>query len=406
MDTINQKLTDEELKIITEVLDEVMTKYEENSDYILEKDSDKKSFAYRFKGLFPQSRTCIIPRCNNRSITNSHTIQKAHSLTMIAENHHVYSPLFNKKTGELGVKRLGVNQASTFPGFCSKHEGFFHNFEKSKNVDSDEAVALQIFRTIARELVVKESGLQKLVAMKERYLKFREKRILELFFAEVKKKIPKMKEFPKSCSIDYDDEKLAIMNGEIAKLSSGIDFFNSKFFIPLYESIFLNDHSKFPLYIYKIDSPNKIPICLAGRGTFHVKKNGIKHKIHAILNILPLVDKTMFYVSGELKNKEFIDYYVANFQRTALPGLNLAETWMVRGSDHWFIQPSVWDALDDDRKKQVLKDTLDVSFNIADNYKYSIFNSLRKEIINFHKDDYENADVELKEKVNFEISKL
>jgi len=75
--------------------------------------------------------------------------------------------------------------------------------------------------------------------------------------------------------------------------------------------------------------------------SYHIEKDGVKHEIHAILNILPLVDKTALYIAVELKNREFLEHYIAIFLQTGLPGLNLADTWMVRGTDHWFIQPSV-----------------------------------------------------------------
>jgi len=216
--------TDHELKIIKETLDEVMTKYETDNDYILEGESDRKSFLYFLKGLFPKKRTCIIPECNNRSIQNSHAIQKTHSLKIIAEGNHLYSPIFSKKTGKLKMTRLGINQASTFPGFCSKHEHIFHIFESSKDVDSEEAVGLQIFRTISRELVVVKSQLARLLAIKDYYLKFRKKKILELFYASASKEISNM-EFPSLINLNFEDKRLVAMNNEIEKTSSDIRYF-------------------------------------------------------------------------------------------------------------------------------------------------------------------------------------
>jgi len=405
MGKLNRTYTDHELKIIEEALDEVMTKYETNNDYILERESDKKSFLYLFKGLFPKKRKCVIPECKNRSVRNSHTIQKAHSLKVIAESNHIYSPIFNKKTGKLEMTRSGINQASIFPGFCSKHERIFHTFENSKDVDSEEAVQLQIFRTISRELVVKKSELAQLLAMKDHYLKFREKKILELFYAAASEKISNMA-FPESITIDFEDKNLAAINDEIEKVSSDISFFTSNFFEPLYRYIFFDGSSDDPLYIYKIEASEKIPVTLAGRGAFHIEKDGIQHEIHAILNILPLVDGTAFYIAVELKNREFLNYYIAIFQQTGLPGLNLAETWVVRGSDHWFIQPSVWDELEDDRKEQVLKDVLDVGHHIAEIYNYSIFNSLRRKILATHEEARESADPEVRRQIDSEIGKL
>ena len=196
------------------------------------------------------------------------------------------------------------------------------------------------------------------------------------------------------------------MNDEIEKVSSDISFFTSSFFKPLYRYIFFDGSSDEPLYIYKIDVPEQIPVTLAGRGSFHFEKDGVQHEIHAILNILPLVDRTALYIAVELKNREFLEHYIAIFLQTGLPGLNLAETWMVRASDHWFIQPSVWDELEDDRKEQVLKDILDVEHHIAEIYDYSIFNSLRRKIIATHEEACESVEPEVRRQIDSEINKL
>ena len=34
--------------------------------------------------------------------------------------------------------------------------------------------------------------------------------------------------------------------------------------------------------------------------------------------------------------------------------LNLVEGWVIHGTDHWFIRPSVWGALPSSRKRQIL----------------------------------------------------
>jgi len=185
-----------------------------------------------------------------------------------------------------------------------------------------------------------------------------------------------------------------------------ISFFTSSFFEPLYRFIFFDDLSDCPLYTYKIETSDQIPVTLAGRGFFAIKKDGVQHNVHAILNILPLVDRTVLYIAVELKNREFLEHYIAIFQQTGLPGLNLAETWMVRGSDHWFIQPSIWDELEDSRKEQVLQDILDVKHHIAEIYDYSIFNSLRRKSIATHEETCESADPEVRRQIDSEINKL
>lgn len=56
----------------------------------------------------------------------------------------------------MDIERMGINTASSFPGFCSDHESIFHTFENTKEIHKDKDIRLQLFRTICRELQVKK----------------------------------------------------------------------------------------------------------------------------------------------------------------------------------------------------------------------------------------------------------
>jgi hypothetical protein len=66
-------------------------------------------------------RQCFEPSCNETAI-NSHILQKNGVLSQIEEDKHVYLLSTNQITGDLAFKRIGVNNAFSFKGFCNYHD--------------------------------------------------------------------------------------------------------------------------------------------------------------------------------------------------------------------------------------------------------------------------------------------
>ena len=71
--------------------------------------------------------TCLYPSCPDKSI-RSHTIQRAGSLSSIAKDGHVLTainPANNKTIKDWEIikpNRVGIKKASTFRGFCERHD--------------------------------------------------------------------------------------------------------------------------------------------------------------------------------------------------------------------------------------------------------------------------------------------
>ncbi|MDZ4018433.1 SEC-C metal-binding domain-containing protein [Pseudomonas sichuanensis] len=96
------------------------------------------------------------------SIINAHTISKSGSLKAISEGGHVMGtkPSFAqliKSNGKLTLSKVGINQASTFTGFCSYHDKeLFSPLEDSPITLSDEQLFLLAYRSLSRELYAKQ----------------------------------------------------------------------------------------------------------------------------------------------------------------------------------------------------------------------------------------------------------
>jgi hypothetical protein len=100
------------------------------------------------------------------TIVNAHTIQKRGGLAAIAESNHVLSVKqgFYKVPHHAGAiipTRLSINKASTFPGFCSKHDSsLFRPAEYGAVAINNITAFLLSYRAIAYELFAKEAAIR------------------------------------------------------------------------------------------------------------------------------------------------------------------------------------------------------------------------------------------------------
>jgi len=98
-------------------------------------------------------------------IVRAHTVPKSGSLAKIAEKGHVYTFIpkiedLNKHNGVLPPKLVGVNHASTFTGFCSKHDSdLFSPVEKEHFLSRQDQCFLLAYRAYAREIYTKRAAV-------------------------------------------------------------------------------------------------------------------------------------------------------------------------------------------------------------------------------------------------------
>ena len=101
-------------------------------------------------------------------VIRSHTIQRSSALNAIAESGHVMwaregVERLHQNKGKLVPQKVGVRDASTFRGFCSKHDAeVFLPVEKVPFEFSRENAALLMFRAVSLELYQKRSAIESL----------------------------------------------------------------------------------------------------------------------------------------------------------------------------------------------------------------------------------------------------
>lgn len=99
-------------------------------------------------------------------IVRAHTIPRSAGLTAIAERGHVYGPDYDlmslvKNGGKLLFRLTGINEASTFTGFCGFHDyTTFQPLENQRLTATAQQCFLMGYRAACRELFQKASAFR------------------------------------------------------------------------------------------------------------------------------------------------------------------------------------------------------------------------------------------------------
>lgn len=114
--------------------------------------------------------TCYAPQDLKSECTNiikAHTVSKSSGLTDIADDtNHVLGlkqnlANYRKNKGKPRFEEIGINKASTFRGFCAKHDKqLFSCFEDKPFVGTQEQCIALTYRAVAKEIYAKENALE------------------------------------------------------------------------------------------------------------------------------------------------------------------------------------------------------------------------------------------------------
>jgi hypothetical protein len=120
---------------------------------------------------------CVHPEagsavCSGEAIS-AHTIQRNGGLSAIAELGHVISVKsafedLHKNAGGFVPRKVGVRSASTFTGFCNRHDTtMFRPVEAGEKRLTSENCFLLSFRALAYELIIKQAAIESLPLMRD-----------------------------------------------------------------------------------------------------------------------------------------------------------------------------------------------------------------------------------------------
>src|ERR1700730_15764365 len=101
--------------------------------------------------------------CSNK-IISAHSVQRAILEKHIAENGHVLQIKITAHVDPVGLlakpEKIGLNKATTFSGFCSKHDAeLFQPLESAAFDFEPKQMALLAYRAVCRELYTKDAEI-------------------------------------------------------------------------------------------------------------------------------------------------------------------------------------------------------------------------------------------------------
>jgi hypothetical protein len=289
------------------------------------------------------------------------------------------------------MKRVGVNLASTFPGFCKDHEQIFSEFEAIGAISSPRHFGLQAFRTLCREIFRKRHEIAGQESAIDQYRKTRS----DYYISTVEKAMPDAT--VRSIEIKGDGmERFVASRLRESKLTL-IELEGD-----LYDELFqfINDEQKEPS-LNILSLPFEVPVACSGFGNLTYMHRDTKKKKEALcpLGILPQSDTTIAYFATAWKHSGIADMYFAKMGAAGFGAVNAMESWIVNGSDHWFIRPSAWDSIPVTRQRKILDQIMRDDDNIGSSLTFSIFDDARREIIAWINEGLDQVDTKTRRKL-------
>lgn len=403
-------MKEEDKQIIEKELDEILEKFNEGNftaQQFMNYSRILKQTLLQNLGLHRKQRECIFPDCSKQSIKRSHSIPKTTTLLHIASNGHILKPEFDftsHNVPQIEMQKLGISSASVFPGFCKKHENIFETFEQNGKIDNERKALLQTYRAVCRERVFREIEIEINEINKAAYQEKINKEALFIInnSLSAQNNLSNIKsiEFKGVDSIIYSLEGLSLYHNDTNIELLEIE---NKIFTSIYKPTKRND-----LIIEVANIDIKFPISLCGFATINYNENSDERIAYILLNILPQKDSTTIVCVGLEKDKNICKKYFDYSLSDPLTILNMIESFMINGTDHWFINPDFWSKISTKKQKKILHDILITEDSIIDEYPISIFDDLRKKIISVLKKNIQNRQLKKneKERIKIEMQKL
>lgn len=364
----------EELRGLLVAYDSATTEFYNDHKVIFPSDAERRrlffGFLKRWEKAWSKRGPCMHDGCAKTSIARSHTISLGSSIRLIAERNHVLTP----KVGENGVElvSIGVREASTFPGFCEEHEGQFAAFEAKKSMTQAEHFRLQAFRGLCREIYAKRHQRQKGEEMLAQYRRLRG----EYIIGRMKQALEDTKPLDVK-GLHFEGDPIE------TRLVEALD--GIKVNLPELEALYrgilddlLNGGSNITMTVASFDM--QLPVCLSGVGVLNYMTKGLRKSALCFLAIIPESGKTQIIIGAAMEHKEAVEL---QFKEQSSPAvLDRLESWMIYGSDHWFMTPSAWAAIPPKRQRAICEHILKL-LSLADRTPFSVLDGPRRHVVSF-----------------------
>ena len=295
---------------------------------------------------------CLYPgmSCHERAI-NAHSIQNSKVFNLLNTNGHLIGLKIKPNKmyyPEISFDKVGRNKASTFEGFCSKHDKeLFESIDDSEfDIKNSKQLFLLAYRSVAKEL---HASMSKAIKIQTGYLHKKENGIVE------ENGISDEGLLATQCIIDsyevyqyknqLDD---ALLNGKYDTMTHRVFEIGTESPKLACSQLFSNDS-----VIYK-DSVSRI-----------------------IMNIFPFSKNLTYAVfSSTIGEKEILDDYLYKCiqSNSDLRKYEISKM-LIRNSENFFICPVHFDKWGDEKKEKILNYFIDTLYEDKekDDYDYYLF---------------------------------
>lgn len=367
-------MEDRQLKDIVDLTGKVLKEYMNNPHLVIPDASTGLRLQFDAVEALARARKaqrqCMWPDCTERAIRGSHTIPRSAALRRVARGGHLITPILSQSTGRIIARRIGANEASVMPGFCTTHEAEFFEFESKGQIDTERALARQLFRSICREIVRLDIGVTQGERMLGDYREFCRSQIERLL---------RERSGNETMSVTGLSENALWMdaNERFAGARKTLEFFRSTLYRQAVAGLDNPDDAGLEVIALQLDMV--IPVCLSGTGSFQVVHGSTTDHVQAVLAVIPGKASTLVAIAVAGEQKEHLALYRGLMMSGGFQLINMIESWMIHGTDHWFLDPAVWNEIRPPVREEILDDIMDDRPGIGTPYGRTIFNSLKRE---------------------------
>lgn len=314
----------------------------------------------RTEKAFKKQGICVYKDCTNKSIKRSHTIPMSKALKIISEHNHLYHIDLNIKNEKFPIKmtKIGLKEATVFPGFCKKHELLFADFENKGEFENINQIYKQVYRSVCRDIAFHKNELENINIDYDNYIKIREEKSKEYINNILTHNNVINSKLVDNIQINMEDYQTSYLSAQ-KKNEKRILTRLFKFKQILERAV--EEEGE----IYGLCSKNIIiedgylPVALSGFSTLRIRDKQNKDRmIYCLINIIPISEKTLISLIYEEEDYDIMNPFVEKSFQNNISILNMVESFMLHGSDGWYIKPSIWEDIPDKRKESILKDFL------------------------------------------------
>ncbi|MDI1444861.1 hypothetical protein [Polyangium sp. 6x1] len=358
--------------------DQVLAEYLDDPDIILFDQSAARKAQFGGVASLANARrtprTCMYPSCAATTIRHSHTIPRSSSIAAIANRGHVVTPAFSHPDGKMVARLVGTQCASAFPGFCETHEGLFFSYERTGRIMSELDISRQLFRSICREVVrfeIEGTWLEQTLRDFDEFRRVAIERLIRQRAGD---------ESVSVSSVDAKGPRADLFQSRLDELREELAWFRREFYSAAAAGV--DDAEQSGLAVSAIEIDRVVPVCLSGRANFHFRTaDTVVHNVRVVVTVIPTPPNTFVAIAAPKAYGHMLDAYAAIRFSNPLMIIAAIESWMLHGTDHWFLGPDTWSSITPTAQQALLDDILDDTHNIGALYNKTVFNALKRDIL-------------------------